>query len=677
VSATGSAPSGSSSLGFRPGLDGIRAVAVLAVMAYHLDAPWMRGGFLGVDLFMVLSGYLITSLLLLEHERSGRVSLGAFWARRVRRILPAVVVLLTALVVYAALWSTAVERASLRWDSLASLTSWANWRFIVDGSGYWAAFDAPSPLTHFWSLSVEEQFYLVWPLVVAGALVAAAGRRTLVAGVAAAGLVASAITMAVLYDPLAPSRAYLGTDTRVQTLLMGALGAALLRPGPHRVLVAPAWWRWATPVAAGVVVLGLVVIDDQAPWMYRGGFTAFALAGLVVVIAAGEVGGAVRRVLGLPLLVWIGRRSFGWYLWHWPLIVLLTPERIQVGGAGRVMAVLVLTVAAAEVSFQLVEQPVRTGRFRLRTRRVPLWALASAAVAMVATVSVVSTRVAMPERPDLTADALLFEPFSQPVAQPVAQPVDQPDGPLVEELVGEPERRRGLDPFPGVALIPNVASAPRPTASTRPVERVLIQGDSVALFASLPMVEAFALAGIEVENRTFPGQSLANPEVLDVVARSGADLSIWQLSLWDTGDIDEVRRHHEQFVEASIAIGADVVFVDRPPVRDDLETEARQGPRLVAGEMAAAHPGRVHLLDPAVLWGDRVVLDRDGDGLPERFRDEVHVCPQGSARWTAWLLATLASLYAAVTPGDPAGWIDGTWLDSPHWAANPGQCDLL
>jgi hypothetical protein len=262
-------------------------------------------------------------------------------------------------------------------------------------------------------------------------------------------------------------------------------------------------------------------------------------------------------------------------------------------------------------------------------------------------------------------------------AQPVDQPVDRPVGRLVEQLAAEPERPRALDPFPGVAMIPNVASALRPTPSTRAVERVLIQGDSVALFASLPMVEAFAMIGIEVENRTFPGQSLANPEVTDVVARSGADLSIWQLSLWDTGDIDEVRRNHERFVEASIAIGADVVFVDRPPVRDDLETEARQGPRLVAAELAAAHPGRVHLLDPAVLWGDRVVLDRDGDGLPERFRDEVHVCPQGSARWTAWLLGALAARYAAVTPGDPAGWIDGTWLDSPHWAANPGQCDLL
>jgi peptidoglycan/LPS O-acetylase OafA/YrhL len=662
VSATGSAPSGSSSLGFRPGLDGIRAVAVLAVIAYHLDAPWMRGGFLGVDLFMVLSGYLITSLLLLEHERSGRVSLRAFWARRVRRILPAVVVLLGALAVYAAFWSNAVERASLRWDSIAALTSWANWRFVVDGSGYWATFSAPSPLTHFWSLAVEEQFYVVWPLVVAGALVMAAGRRRVVALVAASGIVASAVAMGMLYDPLSPSRAYLGTDTRVQTLLVGALGAVMLRPAPHRIVATQRWWRWAGPVAAGIVVLALVAVRDQAAWMYRGGFTAFALVALVLVVASGEAGGAVRRVLGVPLLVWIGRRSFGWYLWHWPLIVLLTPDRIQVDGLARVVVVLVLTVVAAELSFQLVEQPVRTGRFRLRTRHVPVSAMAAAAALIVGTALGFATRVPPPERPDLTADALVLEPLTRPIVP--STPDEAPH-----------ERTRGLDPFPGVALLPNTPAA-REVASTRPVERVLIQGDSVALFSALPVVEAFANAGIEVENRTFAGQSLANPVVLDVVAQSGADLSIWHLSLWDTGDPADVRRHHERFVEASLAIGADVVFVDRPPVRDDLETAERQLPRQIAAELAEADP-RVHLLDPSTLWGGRVVLDSDGDGLPERFRDEVHVCPQGSARWTAWLLEKLSFRYEAVTPGDPAGWIDAAWLDSPHWAANPGQCDLL
>jgi peptidoglycan/LPS O-acetylase OafA/YrhL len=658
MKSVGSPDSGSSSLGFRPGLDGIRAVAVLAVISYHLDAPWMRGGFLGVDLFMVLSGYLITSLLLLEHRHSGRVSLGAFWARRVRRIVPAVIVVLLAVAAYAALFATSVERVSLRWDSLASLTSWANWRFIIDGSGYWAAFNAPSPLTHFWSLSVEEQFYLVWPLVVAGVLAAASGRRTLLAWVSATGIVASAVTMAVLYDPLAPSRAYLGTDTRVQTLLVGAFGALLVRPGPGRFIAPPRWGSAVALLSTCLVVLAFITIDDQASWMYRGGFTVFAGVGLVMVVAAGEAWGATRRMFRLPLLVWIGRRSFGLYLWHWPLIVVLTPERLHMGGIRRVILVLILTVVAAELSFRWIEQPARTARPRFRRWNVPAWAVTAAAVIVVGAASVVATRVAVPDRAVLSADALLLDSSVRQIAQDVPPGVE----PFTDvETTRETIKSKGSAP---ARLIP----------SMRPVERVLIQGDSVALFASLPVVEAFAVAGIEVENRTFPGQSLANAQTLEVVALSGADLSIWQLSLWDTGEIDEMRRYHERFVEASLAVGADVVFVDRPPVREDLETDERQVTRMLAAELAASNPGRVHLLDPAEIWGDQVEFDRDGDGLPERFRDEVHVCPQGSARWTIWLLEMLASRYAQVSPGDPADWLDGAWLDSPHWAANRGQC---
>ncbi|MEX2625592.1 MAG: acyltransferase, partial [Ilumatobacteraceae bacterium] len=299
-------------LGFRPGLDGVRAVAVLAVIAYHLGAPWMRGGFLGVDLFMVLSGYLITGVLLLEVERDGGVSLRRFWSRRVRRILPAVLALLVALALYAWWFATPVERAGLRWDAIASLTSWANWRFIADGSGYWGQFGPPSPLTHMWSLAVEEQFYLVWPVVVAAvaAMVGAARRRRVllwVAGVAAAG---SAVAMVVLHDPAFVSRAYLGTDTRVQTLLVGAIGALVLQPGRHRPPLDARVVRWAGPVAAGAVVGALALADDRGAWMYRGGITAFALVALVAVVASGEQRGPLARGLGVRPLVWIGQRSY-------------------------------------------------------------------------------------------------------------------------------------------------------------------------------------------------------------------------------------------------------------------------------------------------------------------------------------------------------------------------------
>lgn len=695
MSVTGSAPASTStgtagaSIGFRPGLDGLRAVAVLAVIAYHLDAPWMRGGFLGVDLFMVLSGYLITGLLLAEAERAGgagRISLRSFWARRIRRILPAVVVLLIAVALYAWWFATPVERASLRWDAVASLTSWANWRFIVDGSGYWAQFGPPSPLTHMWSLAVEEQFYLVWPLVVAGVAAVSVGarRRRLLLAVAVAGTLASFVAMIALYDPAFPSRAYLGTDTRVQTLLIGAIGALLLRPGPDRAPLGRATVRVAGPLAAVGVVAALVAVDDRAAWMYHGGFTAFALGALVLVVAAGEHRGPLAGVLRVGLLVWIGQRSYGWYLWHWPLIVWLTPERLGPFGEGsaRVAVVLAGTVACAEVSYRMVERPLRTAGGPRPGPVLPVAAAASLVVT--ATALVTTTRVTVPERPILgVADLALVEP-----APPRPAPLVEPSAPIGPEVPTGADGTGSAVPFPGPGDIvfveppvdPDddlVAAAAGPMPSEREIRRILLQGDSIAIFSAMPLGEALAAAGVDFDDRTFPGQTISNPAVLDAVEHSGADLSVWYVSMWDTGDPDEVRAHHERFVAASIAAGADVVFVDRPPVDPELETDERQHPRRLAAELARADPARVHLLDASPVWGGRMVIDADGDGIPERMLDGVHVCPQGSARWTAWFLDELARRYPSLEPPDPSTWLDGSWLDDPHWAANVGQCDLV
>ena len=234
--------------GYRPALDGLRALAVGAVVAYHLDGHGLRGGFLGVDTFFVLSGFLITSLLLVELERTRGVALVAFWGRRLRRLLPALLGVVAAVGVYAWLFAPSMERASLRGDSVAGLLYVANWRFVASGQSYFDLFSAPSPLRHLWSLAIEEQFYLVWPLVVLGAAAIVGWRaslaRIVVGLIAAIGAVASIVAMARLYDASDPSRAYYGTDARVHTILIGCLLAVVVL---H--------WRPRTRVAAGAEAL--------------------------------------------------------------------------------------------------------------------------------------------------------------------------------------------------------------------------------------------------------------------------------------------------------------------------------------------------------------------------------------------------------------------------------------
>src|SRR4051812_37389144 len=360
---------------YRPALDGVRALAVLAIIVFHTTTV-LPGGFMGIDVFFVLSGYLITTLLLRERVRAGRIRLGQFWARRARRLLPALLVVVTTVAL--ADWLTApIERLDARrGDLLASLLYYANWHFVSVEENYFAIYQGASPLRHIWSLAVEEQYYLLWPLLLIGLMALLAARLRPLPAVSAGGAALSAVAMAALYDPAYPERAYFGTDARAHQLLIGAALAVLmqLRPsgaeGPRARRLA----IWMGPLAAAAAAAAVLLVHEDTRAYYYGGSLLFAVA---VATALWSLEIAPRawlgRLLSLPALVWIGLISYGLYLWHWPLVVWL--RDVQMGTHTRQALVWAGTLLLATLSYYLMERPVREGRLpwvRFSARRLAL-----------------------------------------------------------------------------------------------------------------------------------------------------------------------------------------------------------------------------------------------------------------------------------------------------------------
>jgi peptidoglycan/LPS O-acetylase OafA/YrhL len=354
---------------YMPGLDGLRALAVLAVIAYHLRFGWAPGGLLGVGVFFTLSGYLITDLLLAQWARGGR-RLGEFWLRRARRLLPALFVML----VVVAAWVTVAGRPQpvpLRDAVSAAVLYVSNWWLIFQHVSYFARFGPPSPLNHLWSLGVEEQFYIFWPfLLLLGARFVreapSPGRvRSRLAGATLGLAVASAVAMALLYGPsFDPSRVYYGTDTRAFGLLAGA-ALAMVWPSRHlRPTIAAGARRSLDALGvAGLIGIGLLVwrTNQYSPFLYRGGFVLLTLSTVLVVAALAHPACRLGSVLGWRPLRWIGVRSYGIYLWYFPIIVLTTPAADHGTDLRRAALQVAATFAVAALSWRYVEEPIRHG----------------------------------------------------------------------------------------------------------------------------------------------------------------------------------------------------------------------------------------------------------------------------------------------------------------------------
>jgi peptidoglycan/LPS O-acetylase OafA/YrhL len=361
-------------LPYMPGIDALRAVSVLAVFLYHAGVGWMPGGFLGVDVFFVISGYLITALLLSEYRRGGHIDVGRFWLRRARRLLPAVGVLIAATMTLAAIF-VPEEVAALRDDAVASLLYVTNWHFIFTEQSYFEQFERPSLFRHLWSLAVEEQFYLLWPLLFAGGMTLL-GRRRLLLGVAAGALLSIAL-MALLFDPTGDiSRVYYGTDTRAVGLLVGVALAFVWHPsslrgrtGPHAGTVL----NLGGAAALAVVVWTFFEVNDFDPGLYRGGFLVLALFTGVLVAVMAHPASQIGSLLAQPAILWLGLRSYSFYLWHWPVLALTRPELdVPLDGPLLVLLQLGAVLVLADLSYRYVEQPFR-GRapVPLRLPRLP------------------------------------------------------------------------------------------------------------------------------------------------------------------------------------------------------------------------------------------------------------------------------------------------------------------
>jgi peptidoglycan/LPS O-acetylase OafA/YrhL len=682
-----------------PALDGLRGAAVAAVVLFHLGL--LSGGFLGVDLFFTLSGFLITSLLVREWRQHGRIDLGAFWARRCRRLLPAAAAMIGVVLLAVALWGTPAEQAGARGDARWAIPYLANWHLVAQARDYWASATSLSVFNHLWSLAIEEQFYVVWPLVTWWVLRRRGERALLI--VALAGALASVVTMVGLAHSGPASRVYFGTDTRVVALLLGAAAAT----APIRSV---AEWIGRHPRRSDVLAIAVTAVL-AASWvtggrligaLVGGGLAVHALLATVLVSLLARPTSLPGRWsersratawFGTALLQWLGRRSYGIYLWHWPIIQLLEPRWQSVPSGVRDAVEVALTLAVAEVSYRLLEQPIRRRLGWAAGRRASAATATGIAIATVVAVVAPSGRghvaafqlaeggapVAAPADPTVVADREPDASSGRTVAAPSTAASTTP--PVTES--GDT-----LDaPGTTVAISAGVVAArPSPTVPQRTVSRLLWVGDSVAADLAPAIGAALDAAGVDVTNGARDGVHLAPTTPDDdprgfygpMLATAGADVVVVQLSYWDApAAADDLRASLERFRDTVVATGADLVFVTPPPVRADLVDPRFDGVVAVAADLAATDPAHVHLVDTAPLWGTEMQVDPDHDGAPDRKPDGVHVCPQGAARFAAWFVDALDARFDGLTPAFPGAWVGLDWQTSERYDTPVGACAAI
>jgi len=354
------------------GLDGLRGLAVLSVIFYHIGFPWASGGFLGVVVFFVLSGYLITDIIMTEWEQQRRFDLKNFWIRRARRLLPAMLAMLVIIIGWVSLFHHHLLE-KLQADALAALLYISNWWYIFHHQSYFDSFQSPSLLTHFWSLAVEEQYYLFWPLLLTFGLRFISKRSFLFITLTLIGI--SALTMAILYEPGSdPSRVYYGTDTRAFSLLIGS-ALALIWPSQKLAVKVPLALRLVLNLVGSIALVVILLMvgrtNQYDPFLYRGGMVLLSIAAMLLVAVLVHPANSISKVFNFKPLRWLGIRSYGIYLWQYPVLVLTTPAINTTGiSITRVIFQLICIIGLASLSWKFIENPIRQRGLKETWRRL-------------------------------------------------------------------------------------------------------------------------------------------------------------------------------------------------------------------------------------------------------------------------------------------------------------------
>ncbi len=647
-----------------PGLDGLRGLAVIAVLAFHGGFSAFKGGFLGVSTFFTLSGFLITSLLLREFAAHGAISLRAFWLRRFRRLMPAALAGLLLACLYAVLYGSPEQLARLRVDVLAGLSYVANWRFVLAHTRYADLFSAPSPVQHFWSLAIEEQFYVVYPLLVAAAL-RLGGRRALTAVLLAVAGVSVVLSFALSADF---DRTYYGTDTRAFELLAGGLFSL--------------WWTSASrrspsslPRHVRDVVGGIGLALSMAAWatvtqtsahLPRGGFVLQAFATCAVLVAL-TTNGAVARGLSWRPIRAVGLISYGLYVYHWPVFLALDSERTDLDRSALFALRLAVTVTIALVSYVLIEQPIRSGRvlhgFTLRVA-TPIAVLTVVVAAMVVSWDPPASSVAY-------ANASLDE-FEPRVINLAPAPTAEP--------------RQTSSTTASHAVSPTVP-APR---------TVMLIGDSGMNDLEPALAAAFGATGTQrLIFDARPGfglTSLAGSQWRrswsELVEANRPDVIVSMFGKWDSpwlrnnGD-EAYAALVEEAVTTLTAHGARLHWLAMLPSTADLDRPANR----IFERVAARHPGTMVYDDfeavlrtgeganstgtPIPVYGR--IRTIDGVRLLLRKPDAWHLCQEGARLLAAAVATREADLLWA--PTAPPTWINGPWRNADAYQDPVDGCD--
>jgi len=633
-------------------LDGLRAVAVLAVLAFHDDR--LTGGFLGVDLFFVLSGFLITRLLLHEADDSGSIDLINFWARRFRRLLPAVLVLLVSVVLFYRFFADTGDWINSRQDAPWAQFYVANWHQIAQGSDYWDAFSSPSPFSHLWSLAIEEQFYIVWPPLVL--VLWRRGQQRAVAWLSLIGAGASAGSMALLVNDLNPTRVYVGTDTRSFSLLIGAFCAVPFVQNWFQKQVHQRPRLSQTMIGFVVVLLGAMWIlssgEDQG--LFQGGLLLHAvMCGLLVSLISHTPGGLTPIFSSVPFVA-VGKLSYSLYLWHWPVFVFLSPQRTELDGATLTALRLVISFSLAIASYFFIENPIR---FRAN------WARGSKGlVAFFVGMSVaVVTWIAIPI--PATTNAVNIQALSQ--ISSTTTPTSNTTN----------------------SVTPNTTTPAlvQPVYDQENIKGVYFYGDSIASDFWPAVNAAFAASNIPVETGAFGGVGLIprddnlNPisSLEERLIAVSPELLIVQLSVWDAEqDAVEQLEALENLQALAERQGIRVFIISFPVIVSDRTNPGQKLLEMRARDFALNTKNLVYI-DQSPAFGSKFSLDIDGDGIPERKRDGVHVCPTGALVYTQWLIGEMTRMYPKVTFATTAQWAFGDWRLDDRYDSPAGACAAL